>query len=354
MSQDRTEKPTPKKLLDARKKGQVARSRDLALAAASVAATMALASLGEHLITGLIEYLRSNLAAFGDRPLHVVTAGEINAVLATAALQVAILVGPLALATTIAAVGMHGFQGGWSFAPGALQLHWSRLSPASGVKRFSFSQSGVETIKVMITATAIAYFAWTSISGFLAEAPQLAWLPPVEAGRTTWKHAEALLWCVAWTLGALALADYGVQRYRLMASLKMSRQEVRDEHRMNEGSSEVKGRMRRLQRELSRRRMLNDVAKATVVITNPTHYAIALEYKRESMSAPRVLAKGRDHLALRIKERALTHGVPLVENKPLAQSLYATAEVGEVIPSALFSAVAEVLAYLIRIKRLML
>ena len=354
MSQERTEKPTPKKLLDARKQGQIARSRDLALAAASVAATMALASMGGRLISGLIEYLRINLARFGDRPLHVITAGEINDLIATAALQVAILVGPLALATTIAAVGMHGFQGGWSFAPGALKLHWSRLSPAAGASRFKFSQSGVETLKVMVTATAITYFAWSAVNALLVEAPQLAWLPPVEAGRTTWKHAEALLWRVAWTLGALALADYGVQRWRLMANLKMSRQEVRDEARQNEGSSEVKGRMRRLQREVSRRRMLSDVAKATVVITNPTHYAIALEYKRESMAAPRVLAKGKDHLALRIKERALAHGVPLVENKPLAQSLFATAEVGEVIPAPLFSAVAEVLAYLIRIKRLML
>ena len=354
MSQERTEKPTPKKLLDARKKGQIARSRDLALAAASVAATMALASLGEHLITGLIDYLRTNLARFGDHPLHAVTAGEVSALFATGALQVGILVGPIALATSIAAVGMHGFQGGWSFAPGALRLHWNRLSPATGMGRFSFSQSGVETIKIAITATAIVYFAWTAISGFLADAPQLAWLPPVEAGRTTWKHAETLLWRVAWTLAALALADYGMQRYRWLAGLKMSRQEVRDEARQNEGNSEVKGRIRRLQREIARRRMLSDVAKATVVITNPTHYAIALEYKRESMAAPRVLAKGQDHLAQRIKERALKHGVPLVENKPLAQSLYATAEVGEIIPADLFSAVAEVLAYLIRIKRLML
>jgi flagellar biosynthetic protein FlhB len=354
MSQERTEKATPKRLLDARKKGQIARSRDLALAAASIAATMALASLGGYLITGLIEYLRSNLARFGDHPLHVVTAGEVDALIMNGAAQIAILVGPIALATTVAAVGMHGFQGGWAFTPGALGLHWSRLSPATGISRFKFSQSGVETIKILITAIAIAYFAWTAIHNLLDEAPQLAWLSPAEAGRATWRHAETLLWRVAWTLAALALADYGMQRYRLMSSLKMTRQEVRDEHRQNEGSSEVKGRIRRLQREMSRRRMLNDVARATVVITNPTHYAVALEYRRDGMTAPRVLAKGADHLAMRIRERANKHGVPIVENKPLAQSLYAQAEVGEVIPGELFAAVAEVLAYLIRIKRLML
>jgi flagellar biosynthetic protein FlhB len=139
-----------------------------------------------------------------------------------------------------------------------------------------------------------------------------------------------------------------------MSSMRMTKQEVRDEHKEMEGSGEVKGRIRRIQRELSRRRMLKDVERATVVITNPTHYAVALEYKRESMAAPRVLAKGADHLAKRIRERAIACGVPIVENKPLAQSLYATAEVGQVIPAPLFAAVAEVLAYLIRVKRLML
>jgi flagellar biosynthesis protein FlhB len=145
-----------------------------------------------------------------------------------------------------------------------------------------------------------------------------------------------------------------VQRYRFLSSLKMSRQEVRDEFRQNEGSGEVKGRLRKMQRDITRRRMLRDVERATVVITNPTHYAVALEYRRDSMVAPRVLAKGADHLARRIRERAIAHGVPIVENKPLAQSLYATAEVGQTIPGPLFAAVAEVLAYLIRVKRLML
>src|SRR4029453_4941351 len=118
------------------------------------------------------------------------------------------------------AVGMHGFQGGWSFAPGALRLHCNRLSPAAGLSRFSFSQSGVETLKVMITATAIVYFAYTAIDSFLADASQLAWWSPAEAGRATWTHAESLLWRVAWTLAVLALADYGLQRYRWMAGLK--------------------------------------------------------------------------------------------------------------------------------------
>jgi flagellar biosynthesis protein FlhB len=354
VSQERTEKPTPQRLKEGRKKGQIARSRDLAMAAASVASTIALAWLGSGLVAGLVDVLRNSLMALGDNALRTVTAGELSALVASTTWQLAVLVGPVALVTTIAAVGMHGFQGGWSFAPGALRLHWTRLNPATGVKRFAFSQSGVETLKALVAFTVIGYFTWRGVHGLLADAPRLPWMSPSHAAVVTWTHAETLLWRSAWALGALALADYGVQRYRLMSSLKMTRQEVRDEHRQMEGSVEVKGRIRKLQREFSRRRMLRDVERATVVITNPTHYAVALEYKRETMVAPRVLAKGADHLAKRIRERAIAHGIPIVENKPLAQSLYATAEVGQVIPAPLFAAVAEVLAYLVRVKRLML
>ena len=354
MSQDRTEKPTPKRLKDARKKGQIARSRDLALAAASVAATMALAWLGGHLISGLMDELKRRLETFGDAPLHHVTAGELSALIADGAMDLGILVGPIALVTTIAAVGMHGFQGGWSFAPGALRLNWSRLNPSSGVKRLGFSQSGVETIKAIVSSIAIAYFTWRAVEGLLVQAPDLAWLSPEAAAFATWQHAENLLWKAAWTLGALALADYAWQHYHFTSQMKMTRQEVRDEHKESEGNAEVKGRVRRIQRQMSQRRMLADVATATVVITNPTHYAVALEYKRETMVAPRVVAMGADHMAKRIREKAMAHGVPLIENKPLAQSLYATAEIGQTIPAPLFAAVAEVLAYLIRVKRLVL
>jgi flagellar biosynthetic protein FlhB len=354
MSQDRTEKPTLKRLKDAREKGQIARSRDLALAAASVAATIAFAWLGSHLMLGLLNEVKRGLATFGDAPLRTITAGELSALIASGAISLGWLVGPIALVTTVAAVGMHGFQGGWSFAPGALRLHWSRLNPASGMKRFGFSQSGVETIKAIVAFVAIGYFTWRAVEGLLVQAPELAWLSPEAAAAATWTHAENLLWKAAWTLGVLALADYAWQRYNFTSSMKMTRQEVRDEHRQNEGNAEVKGRVRRIQRSMSQRRMLADVATATVVITNPTHYAVALEYKRESMSAPRVVAMGADHMAKRIRDKAIAHGVPLVENKALARSLYATADVGQVIPAPLFAAVAEVLAYLIRVKRLVL
>jgi len=354
MSQDRTERPTAKRLQDARKKGSVARSRDLALAAASVAATIALAQFGGRLVSGLTQQLRRDLEHLGDAPLKPLTAGDLTGIVVSGAGTIAWLVGPIALVTMVAGVGMHGFQGGWSFAPEALYFKWNRLSPAQGVRRFGLMQTGTEMLKTILSIAIVAYLSWRIVEAVMADAVRMAWQSPLGAAMLAWEYADSLLWRVAWGLGVLALGDYALQKYRHFTALKMTKQEVKDEARMMEGSPENKKRVRRAQVEMARRRMMRDIARATVVITNPTHYAVALEYRRETMAAPIVLAKGADHLALRIRAEARSHGVPIVENKPLAQTLYRTAEVGDTIPAPLFGAVAEVLAYLVRIKQLAL
>lgn len=351
---DKTEKPTAKRLQDARKKGQVARSRDLALAAASVAATIALAQLGERLMRGLGERVGRDLSHFGDAPLHTITTGELSALVVESAATMALLVGPIALATMAVGVATHGFQGGWSFSPEGLTLNWSRINPANGIKRFGLMQSGMDTLKTMVSVTAIAWIGYRTLTVAMSDVPVLAWMAPADAAKTAWTHVESLLWSTAWALGFLALGDYGLQKYRLMSQLKMSKQEIKDEAKQQEGSAEVKGKIRRIQMEMARRRMMNDVPRATVVITNPTHYAVALEYRRGEMTAPIVLAKGVDQIALKIREKAREHGIPIVENRPLARGLYDTAEIGETIPGPLFAAVAEVLAQLIRLKQLVL
>jgi len=302
----------------------------------------------------LANRLAGDLGRLGHDPLRAVTSGELNAVVLGGGGLIAMLVGPIAVSTVMAAVLVHGFQGGWSLAPEALRFDWSRLNPANGVKRFGVTQSGMDTLKTLISVAAIAIIGWISVKGLLGDSARLPWLSPVGAASVGWSHLQTLLWRVAWALALLALGDYGLQYYRTMSSLKMTKQEVRDEAKETEGNAEVKGRIRRVQREMARRRMLSDVKKATVVITNPTHFAVALEYKRGAMTAPLVVAKGQDLVAKAIRERARKHGIPLVENKPLAQALFKTTEVGDVIPAGLFSAVAEVLAQLIRLKQLVL
>ena len=354
MSQEKSEQPSAKRRRDARRKGQFVHSRDLAIAGASVAATMALAGFGTRLFEGLANRLAGDLGRLGHDPLRAVTSGELNAVVLGGGGLIAMLVGPIAVSTVMAAVLVHGFQGGWSLAPEALRFDWSRLNPANGVKRFGVTQSGMDTLKTLISVAAIAIIGWISVKGLLGDSARLPWLSPVGAASVGWSHLQTLLWRVAWALALLALGDYGLQYYRTMSSLKMTKQEVRDEAKETEGNAEVKGRIRRVQREMARRRMLSDVKKATVVITNPTHFAVALEYKRGAMTAPLVVAKGQDLVAKAIRERARTHGIPLVENKPLAQALFKTTDVGDVIPAGLFSAVAEVLAQLSRLKQLVL
>jgi flagellar biosynthetic protein FlhB len=353
-NEERTEQPTGKKLGDARKKGQVARSRDLSVAAATVAATIALGRLGGQLVTGLGEQLSRDLGHLGDAPFRTVTTGELVSIVIAGGTTMALLVGPIAMATMITGVALQGMQGGWNFATEALTVDFNRLNPVNGFKRFGIMQSGMDTLKSMLGVAVIAWISWLAVDASMNQGLSLAWMSPMDAARTGWAQLEALMWKVAWGLAFLALGDYWLQRYRLMESLKMTKQEVKDEAKQSEGNPEVKGRIRRIQREMARRRMLENVQKATIVITNPTHYAVALEYRRGEMAAPKVLALGADHIALQIRERARKHGIPLVENKPLAQALYKTAEVGETIPAPLFSAVAEVLAQLIKLKQLTL
>jgi flagellar biosynthetic protein FlhB len=253
-----------------------------------------------------------------------------------------------------AAVGMHGFQGGWNFAPESLQFNWSRLNPGQGFKRFNVMQTGPDMLKNLVSVAVIGYLGYGAARAVVSETQRFPWLSPGGSASLAWGYTEALLWKIGFALALLALFDYALQRYRLMKQLKMTKQELKSEARESEGNAEVKGRIRRIQREMARKRMIDDVKKATVVITNPTHFAVALQYSRDSMLAPKVLAKGRDILAARIREEARKHEIPIVENKPLAQALYKTVEVGETIPAQLFAAVAEVLAYLVRIKQLML
>ncbi len=350
---NRTEKPTGKRLGEERKKGNFARSRELGVAAASVAGTIALGKLGGALMSGLGDRLSADLAHLGDAPLQEVSSGDLVSIVISSARLIAVLVGPIALATMVAGIALQGVQGGFRFATEALTPDLNRLNPVNGFKRLAPMSAGVETLKTFLAVAVIAWIAWLIVDAMMLEGLSLAWMAPADAARSGWAHAESLLWRVAWGLVALAAADYGYQKYRFLQQMKMTKQEVKDEAKQNE-NPEIKGRVRKVQREMARRRMLENVKKATVVITNPTHFAIALEYRRGEMPAPVVLAKGADHIAFQIRDRARQAGVPIVENKPLAQALFKTAEVGETIPGTLFSAVAEVLAQLIRLKQLVM
>jgi flagellar biosynthetic protein FlhB len=243
---------------------------------------------------------------------------------------------------------------GFNVSAKALQFNWQRLSPKTGLQRLSPKRAGIDTLKAIITCAVLGAVAWRIGQSLAEDSVALSWVTPEAAAGRAWAVGSKLLWQAGFALLAIGAADYGIQRWRLRSSLKMTRQEVRDELRHSEANPEIKARVRRIQMEMVRKRMLQAVPRATVVLTNPTHFAVALEYRRDKAAAPIVVAKGRDLIAARIRDVAREHSVPIIENPPLARALYKECEVGETIPGALFGAVAEVLAYLIRIKQLVL
>lgn len=345
--------PTQKRLREARRRGQIVRSRELAAAAGLVAATAALASFGGAALHRLSLFVSQHLSGLHGVSRDELSTEMLSAIVRSGGAVLALVAGPVALAAAGAAVAAAVLQGGMNVSTTALQPNLGRLSPSNGLKRLVPSQSGVDTLKAMVTVAVLGMLAWQVGRQFATDAPLLTGASIPATASRGWDAVLRLLWQASAAFVVLGAVDYGIQRWRLMSSLKMTKQEVKEEVQSEEGRPEVKGRIRRIQREMFRRRMLQATARATVVITNPTHYAIALEYNREKGAAPVVLAKGRDLLAARIREIARANSVPIVENPPLARALYSGAEVGDTIPAPLFGAVAEVLAYLIRIRQLM-
>lgn len=354
MSSDRTEKPTARRLREARRKGQVARSRDLGQAAALLGVIAVLGWIGPSMARTLEDQIRLAFEQMGDMALTSLAAGDLTQLALRAGRAAALVCGPVALASVVMVVAVQAVQGGWVFSVEALAVDWGRLSPARGIKRLGLSHGGVDLLKTSLAAAVIGVIGWQDVRQAIDASPALTRTDAVSAAASGWEVLLRFLRTSAVALLVFAAADYAVQRWRFMRSQRMTKQEVRDDYRLTEGSPETKMRIRRIQRELVRARMLSAVPRATVVITNPTHFAVALEYRRGAEPAPRVVAKGRDLIAQRIKEIAREHGVPIAEDPPLARALYKTVPVGGVIPAALFEAVAEVLAYLIRLRQLVL
>lgn len=351
---EKTEKPSAKRVRDAREKGQVARSQDMVAALGLLGVTLALARTGAIGLGRLERRLAEGLSHLDESARGTIALHDLANRAVSDLVLMGMVAGPFLLAAAGVALAGNFTQTGWVFAPERLTPDWSRLSPKTGWARLKPSQSGVDLLKTGVAASIVTVLAWQVVREALGDAPRLAWLATGAAAQAGWTHLYHLLVQAGLALVAISGADYGLQWWRHYSSLKMTKQELRDEARSNEGSPEIKARVRRVQREMTRKRMLSAVKTATVVVTNPTHYAVALQYRRDRAGAPMVVAKGRDHLAQRIKAIAREAGVPLVENVPLAQALYKGAEVGDEIPGPLFGAVAEVLAYLIRIRQLQL
>jgi len=334
--QSRTERATPRRRQKAREQGQVARSRDLVAALGTCAAIVLLAWQLPAFAADWRGLLWHGLDEAASRPDQVLPAWRND----LAIFRGVALAGSLSwLCATIGGLA----QGGLVFAPGALAPNLGRLSPVSRLGQL-FSLSALSRmLKSLLPTAAIVYLTALVMA---REWPHLGGLLRMSGagivGFTTGRMFE-LAWKGALVLLLWSAADYLLERWRHENELKMSRQDLRDEFKETEGNPTVKMRIRRLQRQARRRRMLKDVERAAVVVTNPTEFAIALEFNMQ-MEAPVVVAKGRHLLAAQIREIALWNGIPLVENPPLAHALYRAVEIGQAIPPKLYAVVAEILA----------
>jgi flagellar biosynthetic protein FlhB len=346
--QEKSEKATGKRRLEARRRGQVALSREVP------SALILLTSLGVFYLAGafvferLFALLGGTFSSLGTVRLSTVAQATAFA-LDLFQVIVALLV-PFFLPFLVAGFLGNVAQIGLEFHAQSLQPKLAQLNPLAGAKKLLSLRSLVETVKSVLKIVIVGGIAYAVINGHLEEFPPLMRFELVEIWDFACRLVIKLTFYVCLALIVLAALDYFYQRWQYEQSLKMTKQEVKDERKQAEGDPQVKARIRSLQRQAAHQRMMAEVPKADVVITNPTHLAIALRFEPQEMAAPRVVAKGADFLAERIKEVAREHDVPLVENKPLAQALFKVAEIGDFIPVDLYRAVAEVLAYVYRLK----
>lgn len=347
-AQERTEQPTQKKLNEAREKGQVARSRELTTMAVLLAASGSMLLLGGHFVGGLGSMMRGVFGAYSasaERPEYLWN------VFLDALTQTVVVFVPFFALVTVVALLSPMVLSGWTFSTAAMSFKWEKLDPIKGLSKIFAWRGVIELIKALLKFMVVLAVAlsllWNNYDRVVAIGTESLRGALAGAGQTL---AWAFLIISSSTI-VIALVDVPFQLWDYSRQLRMTRQEIREEFKDTDGNPEVKRKTREIQQEMARRRMMAEVPKADVVITNPTHFAVALKYNALKMSAPIVVAKGRDLVAAHIRDVAVESKVPIVCAPPLSRALYYSTDLNHEIPSGLFLAVAQVLAYAYQLKR---
>jgi flagellar biosynthesis protein FlhB len=345
---DKTEKATPKRRSEARKKGQVAKSADLNGAVVMFAALFALSATAPHLVETLQTSLRDAFGLIASP--DVVNHRGLGPLIADQARSAGLAAAPVIFTCVAAAVLVNVIQVGGKPHIGALKPDPKRLNPLQGFKTIYGPNALFEGAKNIVKVVAVGAVTALAVLPKLDELAALVGLPPSELLPTLAHTVLAIAQRAGFAYLVIGVIDYAYQRHRHEKSLKMDKQEVKEEHKSNELPPEVRGAIRRRQMQAARARMMADVPTADVVVTNPTHFAVALKYDPEK-AAPEVVAKGSDLIAKKIREIAASNGVPVIADPPLARSLHASVEVGHIIPEELYQAVAQLLAFVYRTAR---
>jgi len=343
---EKTEEPTPKKIEEARKEGNVPKSMELNGFIILFLASLILLFYLKFVVGWLEEYFGYVYSLISFE----LTLNRFYQIVIKSVEIFFVILLPIMFIIVLAAVIGNVSQFGFLFTIKPIIPKFDKINPIKGLKRLFSVKTIIEGIKTTLKVF-IAFLVgfWLFLS-FLGEIPKLELMIIFEQLKWFEKKAFILIFSMLGVFFVFAVIDLIYQRYSYKKSLRMSKQEIKDEFKQTEGNPEVKAKIRQLQREMAKRRMMSEIPKADVVITNPTHFAVAIRYDKDLEDAPRVIAKGADKLALRIKEIAIEAGVMIVENKSLARELYKSVEIGEIIPPKLYKAVAEVLAYVYRAK----
>ncbi len=337
---------SPRKILQQREKGNVAKSQDLSAAATLLVALFGLSTLGPVAMKQLLLITRYY---FSEIPALLIGMDDIQHMAAEAVLLTVPAVVPMMLLLLAGGILINIAQIGFLMSPQALQPKLEKLNPISGFKRFVSIRSMVELIKSLTKLSVVGYIAWLGLRREIPGVISMINMTPTDSSLAVWGIILMVWWRIVLAMLAIGILDFGYQRWQQGQDLKMTMQEARDELKQLEGDPKVKQRIRQIQRQMAMQRMMGEVPEADVVITNPTTYAVALRYTSDEMAAPVVVAKGARKVAERIREIAIEENVPIVERRELARALYRTIEVGHPVPEDLFRAVAEVLAFVYEI-----
>jgi len=346
-SQERTEPATPRKRRKEREEGRVAKSQDLGAAAVILVGLFALMVFGRFLFSWILAFTTDAIAFMGGNTIR--EDGWFSAIRNETVVAMVVPWLPIGLAAAVGALIVTVSQVGFFLTTKPLVPKMDRMNPVSGLKKVLSLRSLVEMVKGLLKAALFALVIYFSLRKDTPELVRAIRFPLERRESRLLDKLLGLSFRLAFLLLVIALFDYVYQKWEFERSIKMSKQELKEEFKQMEGDPQIKSKMRQKQRELARGRMMSSVPKADVVITNPTRLAVALEYDRKAMDAPVVSAKGSGFLARRIREIAGENGVPVVENKPLARSLFENLEVGDEVPEEFYRAVAEVLAFVYRI-----
>ena len=340
--QEKTEDPTSKRLRDARTKGQIPRSRESGTFFVLMSGVIGLFVIAPYLGLGMKEAFQVTSSLTREQAFDI---NEMSRVFVQAFSSIGIPLLFLCLFTFLSALIGNIFLGGLNFSTQALMPKFNKLNPISGFKRMFSLNSLMELTKSLLKVICIGSICYLMVSTHLNEIMRLSYINPAEAAAEAMMTLFFFMVVIVCAMIPIVLIDIPWQIHHYREQLKMTKQEVKDEYKDIEGNPQIKSRIRRMQYEMASRRMMSDVPKADVVVTNPTHYAVALRYDPLSPLAPVVVAKGVEEIAEKIKEIAYAYEIPVMQLPPLARSLYFTTQIGHEIPKGLFKAVAQVLAY---------